>query len=251
MFNQLELNFSDNPIAQAQTEAPVEYMDEWTRPVVPQGDAMRTSAEITKIIEKSYHYFGGWNNSFQKILDIADYVLNMKEDEYMNTVNSMERGAVMAASDVFGKLLSAFCFDYNIWDYLGCVYQEIASISKSKAFGQFFTPIPVAEAMALCILGDISDNIEKSKQEGRRITVHDPACGSGALLLAAKRAIVAQAGLDGLRYFEFSGVDVDPVCVKMCRIQMTMTDFRYMSNLLMIKCYEIQRDLNKAEESAA
>ena len=198
-----------------------------------------TVKELVKIIEKNRNYFGGWTNSFENILDLILYALEEKEDEYMKLVNKMDKRAVNAAAEICGILMKAFCHDYAIYDYLGCVYMNIASLSKSKWFGQYFTPFNVCTMMAKIQLGDVKLAIKDAKIKGKKLTVNDPCIGSGAMILAYKSVIIKEVGLSGLDWFEFSGTDIDPICVKMCQIQMLLTDYKYMTNLLLLQLNKI------------
>jgi len=92
-------------------------------------------------------------------------------------------------------------------------------------------------------LGDIKQLIEKAKKENRRITVDEPCVGSGAMLLACKKVIMQEVGLAGLDYFEFYGTDIDTTCVKMCKIQMLLTNYRYMSSLLLLHLCQFQEKM--------
>lgn len=80
-------------------------------------------------------------------------------------------------------------------DYLGLVYDQEA-VASSYA-GQFFTPEPVVEMMAQMTMPDpLPDNA----------FVHDPACGSGRMLIA---------GIRRNRFATFLGTDADLTCVHM------------------------------------
>lgn len=231
--HQLALNF-DGPPAHLVPDMP----GEWDKPVIPEGDPIARVKRITKLLADDYRSFGGWGRSLEDSLDVILAVLESREDDYMSLVNGMKSEALVAVCGVFAELLEGFCMDYNIWDYLGGVYMELGSHSKHQAFGQFFTPTPVCEMMAEMSITDIPSAIHRARLEGRRMTVHDPACGSGAMLLGAKRAIVRQAGLSGLDWFAFSGTDLDPICVKMCKVQSAMTEYRFMCNWMLVKGYE-------------
>jgi hypothetical protein len=83
-------------------------------------------------------------------------------------------------------------------DYLGRVYEEQA-LANSYA-GQFFTPEPVVELMAAMTMPDtIPDDI----------IIHDPACGSGRMLIA---------GIRRNRFATFVGVDTDLTCIHMAAL---------------------------------
>jgi len=222
----------------------------WSTPIVCTGDTGNTVQLIVKIIEQNYYLFGGWINAFEQVLDLTLYALERNEEKYMQTVRQMDKRAVTIASEIVGILMKALCYDYCIWDYLGEVYMQIASMSKSKALGQFFTPFHICEMMARIQFGDVKGLICKAQTENRRVSIMEPCVGSGAMLLACKKVIIQEAGLSGLDHFEFFGQDIDPVCVKMCRIQMTLTDYRYMANLLLIHAVELQEKLALMKETA-
>ena len=219
------------------------HQDDWHNPVENQGNARETVRQIVKIIEQNYYLFRGWSNAFEQVLDLILYALNRDEEEYMKLVGQMDKRAVYKAAEISGLLIKAFCHDYCIWGYLGEVYMQIGSLSKSKAFGQFFTPFHICEMMAKMQLGDVKQLIEKAKKENRRITVAEPCVGSGAMLLACKKVIMQEVGLAGLDHFEFYGTDIDATCVKMCKIQMLLTNYRYMSNLLLLHVCQFQENM--------
>lgn len=79
-------------------------------------------------------------------------------------------------------------------DYLGQVYEEQAVANQFA--GQYFTPEPLVELMAAITIPEVPDDA----------LVHDPACGSGRMLVA---------GIRKNRYATFVGVDTDLLCVHM------------------------------------
>lgn len=99
-------------------------------------------------------------------------------------------------------------------DVLGQAYMELASNGQRKWLGQFFTPWPVAEMMARMQLG--TDPIPAD----RLTRVHDPAMGSGVMLLAFAAAVADQLGPETLQWFSFSGIDLDAVCARMTPLQL-------------------------------
>jgi len=64
-------------------------------------------------------------------------------------------------------------------DILGEFYLEIASHSSKQARGEFFTPPTISKMMARMLY-----DVERAKFKGIPITVNDPACGSGGMVLA-------------------------------------------------------------------
>ncbi len=222
----------------------------WNVPIKSTGDARETVNQIVKLVEKNYYLFGGWSNAFEQVLDLTLYALQRDETKYLKTVKKMDKRAVIVASEIVSLLMQALSFDYCIWDYLGEVYMQIASLSKSKALGQYFTPFHICEMMAKMQLGDIKSIIKKAQEGNRRISVMEPCAGSGAMLLACKKVIIEEVGLSGLDHFEFFGQDIDHVCVKMCKIQMLLTDYRYMTHMLTGLAFELQANINSTKQKA-
>lgn len=93
----------------------------------------------------------------------------------------------------------------NGWyDALGEYYQVLTSRGKSQIMGQYFTPKEVCTMMAI-MSGANAD------QRGAGQTVHDPACGSGRMLLAWHAIAPGN--------YQF-GADLDPICAKMTAVNM-------------------------------
>jgi hypothetical protein len=99
-------------------------------------------------------------------------------------------------------------------DLLAALYMAITSRWKGQGLGQFFTPADVCDLMAAMQLADLG-----SDTPDRRLRIMDPCCGSGAMLLAAGRQVLAKGGSELLSYFSFTGTDLDPICVRMCATQ--------------------------------
>lgn len=90
------------------------------------------------------------------------------------------------------------------YDALGEYYQVLTSRGKSQWLGQFFTPKEVCTMMAM-IGGATAD------QRGKGLTVLDPACGSGRMLVAWHAIAPGN--------FQF-GADLDPICAKMTAVNL-------------------------------
>lgn len=80
-------------------------------------------------------------------------------------------------------------------DVLGAAYEAAIPGEFRRQLGQFFTPIGVGRVMARWLL------------EGRPLTILDPGCGSGSLLMAAAHEKLGRA--------ELLGLDIDPLAVEM------------------------------------
>jgi len=200
--------------------------------------------DIIKIIEKGGVYYESYNDVFLRTVEVIEAAVLYEEDRYMELIGKMRPEAVKVCVDVMKPLMRMYS-DYVVCDVLGPVYMEIASRWKCSGLGQYFTPFDICEMMAQMQLGDdILDQVRQARSEGRRISICDPAIGSGAMLLAAKKVILKQAGIKGLRQFTFNGQDLDMTCVRMSKIQLALTDYWYMGNRLICAAHDA-RSQNK------
>jgi len=99
-------------------------------------------------------------------------------------------------------------------DYLGVLFQSLELSSHWN--GQFFTPYNVCKMMAK-MQGDIKERVT----EKGFISVNDPACGAGALLIAFANTARAQ-GVNYQDHILFVGQDIDHTAAMMCYIQLSL-----------------------------
>lgn len=98
-------------------------------------------------------------------------------------------------------------------DILGDFYLEIASHSSKQARGEFFTPPEISKLMAR-----MTFDVDAIKSKALPITVNEPACGSGGMVLAVAE-IFAPDSVDLLRV---TCQDINPLAVDMCYINTTL-----------------------------
>ena len=101
-------------------------------------------------------------------------------------------------------------------DFLGEMFMALELGSHWK--GQFFTPYSVCKAMAQITVNmdDAKGRIEKNGW----FSVHDPACGAGATLIATRNHMVL-AGIGSTQAF-FVGQDIDRTAAMMCYVQLSL-----------------------------
>lgn len=141
-----------------------------------------------------------------------------RESLYLSTV----KGYTKEELEQFVELasLTVQALDKNpCQDYLGNLYMSMDF--GSSWHGQFFTPWHIASLMAKMTIEKCDAEIE----EKGFISVNDPTCGAGCMLLAAADAYRhGKAGEE--RNFQtdmlFAGQDIDPVVAKMCYIQLSL-----------------------------
>lgn len=119
---------------------------------------------------------------------------------------------LLAASGEYARAVAARPFE----DVLGEVYQSLASRGHRGGLGRFFTPNPVAEFMArLATPTDLPD-----QNPDRFLRMCEPACGSGALILAFMRGVVESKGAAALRRWSITAIDLDQLCANVCATQL-------------------------------
>lgn len=101
-------------------------------------------------------------------------------------------------------------------DFLGVLFQRLEL--NSHWHGQFFTPYHICEFMAkVSCVEDAKTEIEKKGF----ISVNDPACGAGALLIAAANEF-RKSGINYQTSVEFVAQDIDFTAAMMCYIQLSL-----------------------------
>ena len=99
-------------------------------------------------------------------------------------------------------------------DFLGDLYMSL-ELGSSKA-GQFFTPYGLCQATARMIGNGIQDKVA---QQGW-VSVNDPACGAGALLVAFANYCREQ-DVNYQNHVLFAAQDIDYTVACMCYIQLS------------------------------
>jgi N-6 DNA Methylase len=102
-------------------------------------------------------------------------------------------------------------------DVLGTLYMELASTGGKKWLGQYFTPQPVADMMAMMLIGE---NRHETRADGSLWKACDPACGSGVMLLSMARAIHMSGDAGAMLRWSFTGVDIDSLVARIAATQM-------------------------------
>lgn len=177
-----------------------------------EADIKQLFACIEKISRKTNHDL---YDSFNKFLDVS--IEATRRAMLFDIHWQPELGEFEEAREEFYKgyavLMSNYYPDYTYQDIIGSVYMQFAYHGQGSSI--FFTPWNVARMMAEMTLKDA--NLEKFTPE-RPMTICDPACGSGILLLAAA-SVLPREFIDQGRV-AFFGVDINPTCVKMVRLNM-------------------------------
>jgi len=169
--------------------------------------------DFEKLFDKISYGLSEWS-VFNNFLDMCIYAFSLGkyEEQYLEIVKGYPKEKVNQLAELLSLLVLSMTGEINSTettennysagakDILGELYELRFSNSRS---GQFFTPQPIADFMAMSICGD--------SKEFEHKTVCDPACGSGRMLLAAKKINP---------FNRFYGADLDETCCKMAAINL-------------------------------
>lgn len=136
-----------------------------------------------------------------------------REPEYLEEAKRWDKGELNVFAEALGMLLlemEARPFE----DVLGGYYMEFALSSKGQKWnGEFHTPKPVCDMMVRMVLGDV----ESLPAEGP-ITVCEPACGAGAMILSLGQACPPKVR----RRLRVTAIDVNRTACDMAFVNTTL-----------------------------
>jgi N-6 DNA Methylase len=100
-------------------------------------------------------------------------------------------------------------------DFLGQVVVELEL--PNQHMGQFFTPYDVSRMMAEMTF----DTVDEIIAEQGFVTVQEPACGAGGMIIAAADVLQAR-GFDISRHLYVDATDISPLCFRMSYLQASL-----------------------------
>ncbi|CDG16833.1 N-6 DNA methylase [Xenorhabdus doucetiae] len=136
------------------------------------------------------------------------------EQFYLKTIKKYDRNDVDRIVQLFSQMVLGLA--QEPCDFLGRVFMLLEL--GDKHLQQFFIPWEVARMMAKMQFQDASVLL----QEKPFVTLHEPACGSGCMTLAAAEELREQ-GHDPLCCLWVSVIDIDPLAAVMAYIQLSLT----------------------------
>ena len=144
-----------------------------------------------------------------------------REERYLQIIRGYRPAQQRSLVDIFGKvfaLLSSVIYDNGRFnDNLGELFMKCNLGSKNA--GQFFTPYNVSELMARAVMSETLIK-EKTANDGV-ITINDPCCGGGGMLVAAL-AVLRSCGVNYARNCFIDAGDIDERCVHMTYLQLSL-----------------------------
>jgi hypothetical protein len=137
-----------------------------------------------------------------------------REKLYMDRIKRYEA----AEASVFAKLLATTVIALDEdpeQDFLGVLFQLLELSNHWK--GQFFTPYSVCRMMADMQMDGVGEIV---KEKGY-VSVNDPACGAGALLIAFANACKTRE-INYQNHALFVAQDIDQTAAMMCYLQLSL-----------------------------
>lgn len=142
-----------------------------------------------------------------------------REEQYFKIMGRYQTDEFKQFGEMFALLILALeeCTKAGQFeDVLGRIFHELELHNKYK--GQFFTPQSICNFMGQLISDDgLGDKIADKGY----VTLYEPACGSGAMVLGWLNGIRKQ-GFDWSTQVCATAVDIDLKCVHMAYVQLTL-----------------------------
>ena len=188
-----------------------------------------TVKDIIKKIESAIYRIGKYQLitdvlecgaiAISNTVDFSSYA--EREEQYKKVMEKYQPEEQKILSEVFTmiyQLLSSVVYDDGCFDdYLGELFMRCEQ--GNSGTGQFFTPYHVSKLMAKMIFG--SEVVEKAEKD-EVITVNDPCCGGGGMLMAALDVLKNDYHINYTRNCFIDCGDIDRRCVYMTYLQLSL-----------------------------
>ncbi len=141
---------------------------------------------------------------------------DIREKTYMQTIKKYSQNEQETISIIFANIIIALEENPN-QDLLGDMYMDLDLGVKEQ--GQFFTPYYICDFMAKITADSV--NNKKAIEEKEYISMNEPTCGSGAMIIAYVNALKEE----GINYQTDAFIvaqDISYTAVLMCYIQMSL-----------------------------
>lgn len=146
---------------------------------------------------------------------------NGREERYLQIIKRYKPDEQKQLAAIFGKLfalLSSVVYDNGKFnDHLGELFMRCNLGSKQA--GQFFTPFHISHFMAQAILD--RDAVMNTIANNNLITISDPCCGGGGMLVAALE-VLKSYNVNYAHDCLIDCADIDLRCVHMTYLQLSL-----------------------------
>ncbi|WP_226092956.1 ArdC-like ssDNA-binding domain-containing protein [Dickeya oryzae] len=137
------------------------------------------------------------------------------EADYMRRVKRYSKEDASRLAELMGILTMGL--EYEVCDFLGSIFMEL-ELSSSR-IGQYFTPYSVSYMMGKIQMVPMAEALRSGERE--YVTVSDPACGGGAMIIGMYQAMLDE-GLNPQKQMFAHCVDLDPVAAMMTYVQLSL-----------------------------
>jgi len=135
------------------------------------------------------------------------------EQKYLDVAKQYTKEQVLIFGEMLALLVSAL--EEKHQDFLGQVF-SMNNFGNAKK-GQFFTPYHVSKMMSEINIADI----EKHLEERDFVTLSEPCCGSGGMIIAFAETLKEQ-GSNYQHQLYVEAIDIDEICFKMTYVQLSL-----------------------------
>ena len=157
--------------------------------------------------------------------------LDHLEAEYMEIIGKYTKEEANSFAKLLAELINML--EEEPKDVLGSLYMEL-NLSNNKT-GQFFTPNHISELMAKISYDDDLRELNKPF-----ITLSEPACGAGGMVLAFSKVMLSH-NLNPAERLWVQCIDIDRIAALMCYIQLSLWNIPaqvYVGNTLTLEFRE-------------
>jgi type I restriction-modification system DNA methylase subunit len=182
--------------------------------------------EFLRIFKKLTYMHSPWSVFFDFVTMAACALSNpldksnfdKREEAYLRIIKKYQKDDQSLFPELFAEVVTALELNPD-QDFLGDIYSSLDLTNRAK--GQFFTPYNICRLMAAPVMGNVSPEI----MEKGYITINDPCCEAGAILISAAneaRKQLAKENLNFQNHILISAQDVDETVAMMCYIQLSL-----------------------------
>ena len=169
----------------------------------------------------------GWQNTLERLYrrhnlsqvyrDLVRMIacalsMQTREAQYLECIGRYKKEELEVFPRAMAELIAAMERE-PYTDLLGDPFLELESKSTKQGRGEFYTPQNICDMMA-------EMTVQGSLEDGKILTLNDPACGSGRMMLGLVKAL-EQRGISPL-CVQATVQDLNPTAVDMAYINLTL-----------------------------
>lgn len=142
-----------------------------------------------------------------------------REKEYLRIIGHYKLDEQQRFPELLALLVDALeerVEERRFFDVLGRVFHDLELHNKYK--GQFFTPQELCDMMGAFA---IDDNVDEIVQEKGYFSIHEPTCGSGAMVFGMINTVVGK-GINHSEQLLVNAWDIDLKCVHITYLQLAL-----------------------------